>query len=269
MKPRDPQTAPDAWLKLADTAWAYEKDRVERWRNEINTLLVFVSHVHAFAGLFSAVLTAFVVPYYAVLLPAPDFNTVILELISAQLGNTATNAVVAAASSSNSVLMPKVLANSSSTSFSSPPAAPRWIASLWFVALIFSLSAASVALAVNQWLNFHATEQAGLQDASQKVWTWQLRRHALDKWQVEYIASILPFLLQVALVLFFIGIVGYLWELGFDIAIPSTIGVGVLLLFLVVTSVSPALVVYSPYKSPQAWWICEACRRMRWAVYWT
>ncbi|KAH9925986.1 uncharacterized protein B0H18DRAFT_876746, partial [Fomitopsis serialis] len=247
MKPRDPETAPDAWLKLADTAWTYEKDRAERWRNEINTLLVF-------AGLFSAVLTAFVIQYYAVLLPAPDFNTAILELISAQLGNTATNTVVAAANASNAALVPMILTNSSSTNFKfpSPPAAPRWIAALWFVALIFSLSAASGALAVNQWLNFHATEQAGLQDASQKVWTWQLRRHALNKWQVENIASILPFLLQVALVLFLVGIVGYLWELGFDIAVPSTVFVGALLLFLAFTSVSPALVNYSPYKSPQA-----------------
>ncbi|KAH9926005.1 uncharacterized protein B0H18DRAFT_876704, partial [Fomitopsis serialis] len=245
MKPRDPQTAPDAWLKLADTAWAYEKDRAERWRNEINTLLVF-------AGLFSAVLTAFVVQYYAVLLPTPDPNTAILERISAQLGNTATNAVVMAANASNSVPMLTVLTNSSSTSFPSPPAAPRWIAALWFVALIFSLSAASVGLAVNQWLNFHATEKAGLQDASQKAWTWQLRRHAMDKWQVERMVSILPFLLQVALVLFVVGIVGYLWELGLDIAVPSTIFVGALLIFLAFTSMSPALVDYSAYKSPQA-----------------
>ncbi|KAH9925999.1 uncharacterized protein B0H18DRAFT_876759, partial [Fomitopsis serialis] len=187
MKPRDPQKPEEAWLKLADTAWAYEKDRVERWRNEINTFLVF-------AGLFSAVLTAFVVQYYAVLLPAPDFNTAILELISAQLGNAVTNAVVAAANASNPAPVPMILTNTSSTSFKfpSPPAAPRWIAALWFVALVFSLSAASVGLAVNQWLNFHATEQAGLQDASQKVWTWQLRRHALDKWQVEYMVGILP-----------------------------------------------------------------------------
>ncbi|KAH9926036.1 uncharacterized protein B0H18DRAFT_876826, partial [Fomitopsis serialis] len=246
MKPRDPQTVPDAWLKLADTAWAYEKDRAERWRNEINTLLVF-------AGLFSAVLTAFVVQYYAVLLPAPDFNTAILErILSVQLGNIPTNAVVAAANSANPVPVPMVLTNSSSANFPSPPAAPRWIATLWFVALVFSLSAASVGLAVNQWLNFHATEKAGLQDASQKAWTWQLRRHAMDKWQVESMVSILPFLLQVALVLFLVGIVGYLWELGLDIAVPSTVFVGALLLFLAFTSVSPAFVGYSPYKSPQA-----------------
>ncbi|KAH9926032.1 uncharacterized protein B0H18DRAFT_933426, partial [Fomitopsis serialis] len=263
MKPRDPTEAPDAWLKLADTAWAYEKDRVERWRNEINALLVF-------AGLFSAVLTAFVVQYYAVLLPAPDPNTAILERISAQLGNTATNTVVAAASSESSVSA-RILTgrtNSSSISSPSPPTAPRWIASLWFVALVFSLSAASIALAVNQWLNFHATEQAGLQDASQKAWTWQLRRRALEEWKVEYMVSILPLLLQVALVLFLVGFAGYLSELGFDIAVPSTFCVGALLLFLAFTSVSPALVGYSPYKSPQAWWICQACRSIRWVAYW-
>ncbi|KAH9926029.1 uncharacterized protein B0H18DRAFT_876710, partial [Fomitopsis serialis] len=243
MKPRNPTEAPEAWEKLADTAWAYEKDRADRWRNEINTLLVF-------AGLFSAVLTAFVVQLYAVLLPTPDPNTAILERISAQLGNMATDAVVAAASAS--ALVPTVPTNTSSTTASSPPAAPRWIAALWFVALVFSLSAASVGLAVNQWLNFHATEKAGLQDASQKAWTWQLRRHAMDKWKVEFMVGILPFLLQVALVLFLVGIVGYLWELGFDIAIPSTVFVGVLFLFLAFTSVSPALVDYSAYKSPQA-----------------
>ncbi|KAH9919590.1 uncharacterized protein B0H18DRAFT_881726, partial [Fomitopsis serialis] len=248
MKPRDPTDAPDAWLKLADTAWAYEKDRVERWRNEINTLLVF-------AGLFSAVLTAFLVQYYAVLLPAPDLNTMILDrILSLQLGNMATNAVVATANSSNPAHMLMVLANSSSTNFTSPPASPpRWIATLWFVALVFSLSSASVGLAVNQWLNFHAMEKAGLQDASQKAWTWQLRRRALDKWKVEDMVSILPFLLQVALVLFLVGIVGYLWELGFDIAVPSTVFVGILLLFLAFTSVSPTLDEYSAYKSPQAW----------------
>ncbi|KAH9919625.1 uncharacterized protein B0H18DRAFT_630160 [Fomitopsis serialis] len=264
MKSQNPTGAPEeAWLKLADTAWAYEKNRADRWRNEINTLLTF-------AGLFSAVLTAFVVQYYAVLLPAPDFNMIILErILSLQLSNMATNAVVvAAANSSNPVPVPMALTNYLSTNLPPPPAAPRWIAALWFVALVFSLSAASVGLAVNQWLNFHATEQAGLQDASQSIWTWQLRRHALDKGQVENMVSILPSLLQVALVLFLVGIVGYLWELGFDIAVPSTVVVGALLLFLAFTSVSPALGGYSPYKSPQAWWIWKACIRTRWAVYW-
>ncbi|KAH9831700.1 uncharacterized protein C8Q71DRAFT_815794, partial [Rhodofomes roseus] len=231
MKPRDPQKQEDAWPVLAKEVWTYEKERIERWRNEISTLLVF-------AGLFSAVLTAFVGLYYAVLLPPPDFNTVILERISAQLGNTSSN--------------PAVAPSSSSSPFPPAPPAPRWIATLWFASLVFSLGVASVALAVNQWLNFHA-EQSGLRTTQQKVRTWQLRRDALNNWEVEFIVSLLPCMLQVALVLFLIGLVGYLWVLGPDIAILSTVLICTLFLFLVVTSCLPALVEYSPYKSPQAW----------------
>ncbi|KAH9831807.1 uncharacterized protein C8Q71DRAFT_714885, partial [Rhodofomes roseus] len=245
MKPWDPQKEEDAWPVLAKEVWAYEKERIERWRNEISTLLVF-------AGLFSAVLTAFVGQYYAVLLPPPDFNTAILErILSMQLGNVSSSPVVTPASCSDSSLFPCA------------PPAPRWIATLWFAALVFSLGAASVALAVNQWLNFHA-EQSGLRTSQQKVKTWQLRRDALNTWQVEFIVSLLPCMLQVALVLFLIGLVGYLWVLGPDIAVLSTVMICILFLFLVVTSCLPALVEYSPYKSPQAWWICEACRRVRW-----
>ncbi|TFY55359.1 hypothetical protein EVJ58_g8299 [Rhodofomes roseus] len=219
MKPRDPQKEEDAWP----------------------------------AGLFSAVLTGFVGPYYAVLLPPPDFNTVILERISAQLGNMSSN--------------PAVVPGSSSSPFPPAPPAPRWIATLWFASLVFSLGAASVALAVNQWLNFHA-EQWGLLTVQQKVRTWQLRRESLNKWNVEFIVSLLPCLLQVALILFIVGMVGYLWVLGPDIAVLSTVLVGASLMFLASTSVLPALVPYSPYKSPQAWWICQACRGMRWGIYW-
>ncbi|TFY55424.1 hypothetical protein EVJ58_g8259 [Rhodofomes roseus] len=253
MAPREPRQDKDAWSKLADEVWTYENVRVKRWRNEINTLLVF-------AGLFSAVLTAFVNQYYAVLAPPPDYNTAILErMLSLQLGSTTTDSVVAVTAASGSA----ALADSSLTGIPSPPAAPRWIAILWFVSLVLSLGAASVALAVNQWLNFHA-EQAGLRSPAEKLWTWQLRRDALNKWKVEFIVSLLPCLLQVALVLFLIGIVGYLRVLGTDIAVPSAVFIATLLFFLAATSLLPALVTYSPYKSPQAWWICQATRRLFW-----
>ncbi|KAH9925995.1 uncharacterized protein B0H18DRAFT_818723, partial [Fomitopsis serialis] len=71
-------------------------------------------------------------------------------------------------------------------------------------------------------------------------------------WNVETIVSLLPCLLQIALVLFLVGIIGYLLEIGTDIAVPSAVFVGILLLFLVATSFLPALIEYSPYKSLQA-----------------
>ncbi|KAH9926024.1 uncharacterized protein B0H18DRAFT_908409, partial [Fomitopsis serialis] len=259
----------EAWSTLAKEAWSTEKERVKRWKNEINALLVF-------AGLFSAVVTAFVAPYYAGLLPAPDFNTdileqqtqisartlLVLERISSQLGGAAMGAVVTTGSSSLVAAM-----DSSLSSPSPPPNPPRWIATVWFISLVFSLSAASIALAINQWLNFHV-EQTGLRSAPQKLWTWRLRRSAIDTWKVESIVSLLPCLLQIALVLFLVGIIGYLLEIGTNIAVPSAVFVGILLLFLVATSFLPALIEYSPYKSPQAWWICQACRSTQCMVCW-
>ncbi|KAH9830648.1 uncharacterized protein C8Q71DRAFT_362016, partial [Rhodofomes roseus] len=262
----------EAWSTLAKEAWSTEKQRVERWRNEINALLVF-------AGLFSAVVTAFVAPYYAGLLPAPDFNTdileqqtqisastlLVLERISSQLGGATTGAAVTVASSS--LAAASAMDSSPSSSPSLPPGPPRWIATVWFISLVFSLSAASVALAINQWLNFHV-EQTGLRSAPQKLWTWRLRRDAIDTWKVESIVGLLPCLLQIALVLFLVGIIGYLMEIGPDIAAPSAVFIGLLLLFLVATSFLPALTEYSPYKSPQAWWICQACRSMQYMLCW-
>ncbi|KAH9830204.1 uncharacterized protein C8Q71DRAFT_686570, partial [Rhodofomes roseus] len=237
----------EAWSTLAKEAWSHEKERIERWRNEIDALLVF-------AGLFSAVVTAFVAQYYAVLLPAPDFNTnilqqqmLILERISSQLG-----APGSAASITGSALATSMGSLPSSSSPSTPPPPPRWIATLWFISLVFSLSAASVALAINQWLNFHV-ERTALRSAPQKVWTWRLRRDAIDRWKVESMVSLLPCLLQIALVLFLVGIIGYLQEIGADITIPSMVFIGILFLFLVITSTLPALVEYSPHKSLQAW----------------
>jgi len=136
MVPREPQNAPDTWSTPVDGVSSCEKDRVERLRNEVRTILVL-------ACLLSVVIAVFLCGYYAVFLPAPGFNTVILKYISSQLGNLAPNAALVAADPSSLT----------SKSMPSPPAAPLWITTLWFAALVLSLGAASVALAVNQWLS--------------------------------------------------------------------------------------------------------------------
>ncbi|KAH9918095.1 uncharacterized protein B0H18DRAFT_1123254 [Fomitopsis serialis] len=261
-----------AWSQLAKEVWTYEESRVKRWRNEIHTLLVF-------AGLFSAVVTAFVVQYYAVLQPeAPNFNTIILEQhtvilertacilerISSQLGDIPVESIhTALTATAATATHPK----SEPFTRPPPPSPPQWIATLWFASLVCSVAAASMALAVNQWLNFHA-EQAGLRSAPQKLWTWRLRRDALNKWKVEFIVGLLPCLLQIALVLFLLGIAGYLKAISAGVALPSMVLMCFLFLFLIITTCIPAFVEYSPYKSPQAWWICRIVRWIHWAICW-
>ncbi len=95
----------------------------------------------------------------------------------------------------------------------------------------------------------------------------QMRLEGLSAWKVEGIISTIPLLLQVALVLFFIGVLELLWPLEKTVAIPFTVIAALVVLFLLFTTLAPStqycyvvlrrslapLPPQCPYKSPQAW----------------
>ncbi|GBE85578.1 hypothetical protein SCP_0800950 [Sparassis crispa] len=63
---------------------------------------------------------------------------------------------------------------------------------------------------------------------------------------------VLPTLLQIALVLFFAGLLELLWTLNHTVSIVAAVFVAILGLFQLVTTVLPASVPDCPYQSPQA-----------------
>jgi len=139
------QEGPDPWTRCADAVWAYEKNRVDKWKEDINNLLLF-------SGLFSTVLTGFIVPYYVIL----------------QMQQATASAQTLMFTSSPFVAVPGLLnelANGAvhfsmtqpmihSTATSSPAQPTSRIAvsvcTLWFTALVCSLGAASMGIAVSQ-----------------------------------------------------------------------------------------------------------------------
>ncbi|EIW54285.1 uncharacterized protein TRAVEDRAFT_86305, partial [Trametes versicolor FP-101664 SS1] len=69
----------EAWTSAARMVEMYSEEMIKRWKEEIDTYLVF-------AGLFSAVLTTFNVQSYLLLQPAaPDPSIAVLQQISSQL----------------------------------------------------------------------------------------------------------------------------------------------------------------------------------------
>ena len=70
-----------------------------------------------------------------------------------------------------------------------------------------------------------------------------------------------------ALTLFLIGIIGYLKAIGISTMAPSACLLGILLLFLGGTAVTPIFMQYCPYRSPQALWACMLWYRFLWIVY--
>ncbi|KAI0758684.1 hypothetical protein C8Q74DRAFT_258684, partial [Fomes fomentarius] len=246
-----PEEKKKAWDETAKIVKDYSDELVKRWKEEIDTLLVY-------AGLFSAVLTALIVESYKLLSPPPpDPVLAALQQISVQLSSFSVNpSFVNSTQPSVSQVLPP------------PPPAPRWavwLNALWFSSLIFSLSAASVGIMVKQWLNEYSTGLIG--DSRHFARLRQHRLQNLEKWHVAEIVAILPILLQIALVLFFGGLLVLLWGLNSDIAAVASALIGLLFAFTIGTLLIPVFRADCCYLSPPVYVFFAALRPAKVAAF--
>ncbi|KAK7685871.1 hypothetical protein QCA50_011218 [Cerrena zonata] len=219
------------WGRLSDLIRQYDRARVEDVKEDIDTLLVF-------AGLFSSVITAFIIESYKALQQQPEDTTnQILLHLSVQIASLTV--------SGNFV-------NSTIPSFTTPSFIPIkhsvLINTLWLLSLVFALITASLGILVKQWL--HELMARDTQDPRQQVKIRFFREVGVQKWQVFEIAAALPLLLQLALFLFFIGLSAFLHDLNPVVTWVVT-GVMILwLLFYLFTTLAPAFSSQCPYKTP-------------------
>lgn len=207
------------------------------------------------AGLFSAVITAFIVESYQKLQPDPNDQIImLLSRISDQL-TTSPNVTTAP-------LIPSA----------SPPFTPSRsdvrINIFWFISLVLSLTVALIGIVTLQWLREHQRYDSDM-EPSIKFATFNARSEGLQRWYVPRIFAGLPLLLQGALVLFFVGLVDFLFAIRIQVAIPVTASLGIPIVFLVTTTLLPTLQLYTmefphllsvnynvpapcSYKSPQS-----------------
>lgn len=134
---------------------------------------------------------------------------------------------------------------------------------LWFLSLALSLSAALIGILCNQWIREYS-RKANLPHR-EHIALHHMRYEGMKKGHVFNILRALPLLLIGALVLFFLGFVELLWESDKTGASLVAVVVGITMLFLLVTTILPALqsiyicafpnihFAQSPYKSPQSW----------------
>ncbi|KAI0794304.1 hypothetical protein C8Q74DRAFT_568815, partial [Fomes fomentarius] len=235
---------------LSDAAEAvriYYEELVRRWKEEIDTLLVYT-------GLFSAILTAFNVQSYQLLQPAPtDPAVAVLKQISAQLSSFSISPPIV-----DSTLI--IGLNTDPQDAFRAPSSAVWINTLWFwfSGLVTSLASASIALLVKQWLH-EAT--VGLSGKSHD--TARLRQHRLNgllRWRVGSIILALPVLLQIALVLFLVGMVVLLWTLHNVVAAVTSFLVGSFFTCFIVVTLMPIFKWDCCYRSPQAFIIYSVVR---------
>ncbi|KAK1219621.1 hypothetical protein PQX77_017668 [Marasmius sp. AFHP31] len=253
--PQEP-TLEKSWEVIMKEVTSLDDGLVGGWKEDIDTLLVF-------AGLFSAVVTAFTIESYQWLQEAPEDTTVaLLKQISQQMNGT-------------SVREPDTFSVSSSDVA---------INVLWFLSLIIALVDALFALLCKQWLREHRRHTHTRTPSEALALRW-LRNQSLEKWRVPAILASLPMLLELALFLFLAGL---LELLRMRHPVPFSIATAVVAfasVFYFGTTIIPAIDIirqvrqvtesrdkrYSfdlpssfimtlppmeyicPYKSPQAW----------------
>jgi len=200
------------------------------------------------AGLFSAVVTAFIIESYKALKQDP--SEVLLSRILAQLEGRV-----------NGTDIP-------TTPRFTPTHSDIRVNILWFLSLIFSLATVLIGIIALQWLREHLRPHTDLEP--QIAFSLHLLNvESLDRWYLPQVFTALPLLLQLALVLFLVGVIEFLWSLNSTVAIPIAVAVGLSLSFLLWTTVLPtmqALLLFlprlpwgniprspCPYRSPQSW----------------
>ncbi|KAL1717746.1 hypothetical protein EV715DRAFT_202667 [Schizophyllum commune] len=215
------------WRVMLDEGRVNDAAMLQRFRDHLDVDLVF-------AGLFSAVVTTFVVQTSQT--PPKTGDTTIallLEIIAIQRAWA------------NDPRVDDV------ASFSPPPPSPSpspWINRCWFLSLIFSLLAAFGAVVVRQWLQEYESDIAG--PPKRRALVRHFRRVGLKDYKVNLIVPILPMLLHVSLLLFFVGLTLYVRQS--DRSMSNGIIALTVIIYLVYlgTNILPIFRPHCPYRSP-------------------
>ncbi|PPQ88024.1 hypothetical protein CVT24_010877, partial [Panaeolus cyanescens] len=250
-KDDDPFTFPfpevsNPWEKAAEMATEFDDNMCKAWMEEIQNLLVF-------AGLFSSVVTAFAVEAQKLLQPdARTASVMLLTQISAKINN-------------NTVVAPDI--------FNISPKTSQRINALIFTSLVLSLGTAFIGIIVLQWIcSYREYEPMPHQRC---ICARSLHYKGLLVWKIPEIVSVLPVVLQIALAIFFAGLLDLLHSLALVVAIIVGSVIGTILGFVIFTTVAPSLYMllagvlsavfpkrrdddseYAPipaYQSPQSW----------------
>ncbi|KAF5327241.1 hypothetical protein D9619_004760 [Psilocybe cf. subviscida] len=255
-----PKPPGDPWRICLEPLLLEDRAKCEAWRDEMQNLLIF-------AGLFSAVVTAFVIQSCQDLQPDNGNQAVNLlaTLLSSQTmmsGSTEPTIINPASIQWNNTLSLEAHISKSTVR----------VNVCWLTSLILSLITVLIGIVSLQWIREYQNYPTNL-SPKRAFATRNLRYEGLHNWLVPELFASLPLLLQTAVALFLVGLADFLIHLNVIVAIPAVALTAVTLTFLLLTTMMPALQALwmlnikdvtsipsqCPYKSPQSWaFLCLA-----------
>ncbi|KAJ3551249.1 hypothetical protein NM688_g4812 [Phlebia brevispora] len=235
---------PTGWAAMAKTIRDVDEDKIKDCKEDIDTLLVFT-------GLFSAVLTAFVVESYQSL--SPDKMDTVIQLLGQISNQTVSYTIVS--DRINATVGPSSQAQ---PSFQPPLAALR-VNQLWFSSLIITLITASFGILVKQWLREYLA--VDYTSPHERLRARQFRHPGLTAWKVFEIAGVLPLLLQLALGLFLLGLCFFTWSSNTGVGKTSTVLVAGWAFLFISATIAPLASPRCPYKTALLKGVMRSLRR--------
>jgi len=190
-------------------------------------------------GLFSAIVTIFIIESYKRLSPEPgERTTALLEQISSQLGGFQNNSFPP---SQDSALSPHALAI-------------LWVNALWFISLVLSIVSAFNVMLVQQWIRQYHQITQGLSSDQGHVRLFLFI--GTQKYGVSNATLLSSLPLHVSVFLFFTGLIIFLFTISHLIATVVAVFVSLFGLWYFVLTILPTIDDLSPCFTPMsdAWW---------------
>ena len=136
----------------------------------------------------------------------------------------------------------------------------------WFMALIFSLSAALLAILVQQWVRDYMHVFQRYSDPLKSARLRQYLHEGCEGWYMPVVAEAVPGLLHVSLFLFFVGLCDTVLNINTAVGISTTVPVGISGLLYIFTTFAPIIFPNSPYQnsfSVLIWYLAQKLRFRR------
>ncbi|PCH38514.1 hypothetical protein WOLCODRAFT_149453 [Wolfiporia cocos MD-104 SS10] len=117
----------------------------------------------------------------------------------------------------------------------------------WFASLVISISTAFLAILGKQWLSGIKEGFSPIPEIRGRQ--LQFRRDQFERWRVSHTLSTLPILLHISLLLFFAGLVEFLWFINRPVAIVAASIAAATFFFYIATHIISLVGTASPYRT--------------------
>ncbi|KAI0065256.1 hypothetical protein BV25DRAFT_1799085, partial [Artomyces pyxidatus] len=213
------------WSKYLVTSEKYDKDLVENWKGDADGILIFT-------GLFSAVVSAFIVESYKSLQPDPGQTTTILLSQLVALSNGTETPVPTAA--------PFI-----------PSASSVRVNVLWFLSLCTSLTCALGATLMQRWArNYLRFVQTSRSDPHAQAFARTWAFEGILSFQMPEAMEMITSLLHVSLFLFFTGLLEFIFSIHHTVAFVTLAFVVSVVAVYATLTVLPIFFHNCPFQTP-------------------